>query len=211
MKFIGYARVSTKDQAKKGSYEIQVDNIKSFCQEHSWELEKIFIDKGKHGWDLGSNEFTEMLEKLESVDGLVIEHNDRFFRGDPTDPTSMVDALVLYKEIFKKGKKVFSISDGELKMNTLMDVLILTVKTYESSNFIITYKKKQKDGIRKAKKEKGRWGRLHKEINLKQYKELRELGVSKSDCCKIFDISKPTLNKILRKNNIDDFGEFKTA
>lgn len=207
--FIEYARVSTKDQANRDTYRIQLDNMKKFREQNNINLAKTFIDKGKHGWDLKSDEFQDMLDHLAKVDGLLIEHNDRFFRGDPEDPTTMIDALNLYREIFKKGKIVYSMQDGELKMNTLMDILILTVKTYESSNRIVVDKVKQKQGIARVRKIKGSWGREKKTIDLKHYKSLREIGMSKKDCARWFGISKPTLNRILRENNIDDFGEFK--
>lgn len=209
--FIGYARVSTKDQAKKGSYKIQLTNMNKFCQENQIVLEKIYLDKGKHGWDLESDEFRDMLNHLEKVNGLIIEHNDRFFRGDPLDPTSMIDALNLYREIFKKGKIVYSIQEGELRMKTLMDVFMMSVRTFTSSDRILVDKTKQKQGIKRVKKEKGSWGRQKKTINLKQYEELRTIGMSKTDCARWFGISKPTLNRILRENNNKDFGEFKSV
>lgn len=146
---------------------------------------------------------------VEKVNGLIIEHNDRFFRGNPSDPTTMIDALNLYREIFSFGKIVYSIQDKELKMNSLMDVLLMAVRTYSSSERIVVDKKKQKDGIARVRKEKGSWGRQRKKIDLKQYQELRKTGFSKKDCARWFNISKPTLNRILRENNIDDFGEFK--
>lgn len=209
LNFIGYARVSTKKQALKGSYQLQVTNITKFCKDQNSNLDKIYIDKGKHAWDIKNPDFQAMLSHLEKVDGLVIEHNDRFFRGDPLDPTSMIDALNLYREIFKKKKIVYSIQEGELKMNSLMDVFMMSVRTFTSSDRIIVDKNKQKQGIARFRKNQGTWGPKKKSINIKQYQELRKTGFSKKDCARWFNISKPTLNRILRENNIDDFGEFK--
>lgn len=210
--FIHYARVSTKDQSDRGSYKIQVTNAKNFCSKNNIILtdEDIFVDKGKHGWILDSKEFKDMQEALKTKDGLLIEHTDRFFRGDPKDPTSMIDALNLYRAIFKSGKIVYSIQEKELKMDTLMDVLLLTVRTYTASERIIVDKAKQKDGIRKKIKETGKWGPNIKKLNVKQYTELREKGFDKTTCAKFLGISTVTLNRRLHELEINDFEKFKT-
>lgn len=207
--FIGYTRVSTKEQTVRGTNEIQDTNIKNIAKIHGSNLEKIYFDASKSGWILNTVEFKEMLNHLEKVDGLYIEHNDRFFRGDPNDPTSMIDALNIYREIFKKGKIVFSIQEGQLKMDTLTDVLLMSVKTYESSNRIIIDKKKQKDGIKRYKKKHARWGPFQKKLNINQYQGLRNKGLSKTACAKLMGMSRTTLNRLLHSHGIDDFEKFK--
>lgn len=211
MHFIHYSRVSTKDQSNRGSYEIQVTNAIKFCEENNIRLDEddIFIDKGKHGWILDSKEFQDMLKKLDNRDGLIIEHNDRFFRGDPEDPTSMIDALNIYRAIFKKGKVIWSIQDGELKMDSLIDVLLLTIRTYESSNRIIVDKVKQRDGIKRRRQKTGSWGPRIKKLNIKQYQELRK-SYNKTVCASLLGMSTVTLNKRLHETGLDDFEIFKT-
>ncbi|PNX45422.1 MAG: hypothetical protein BV457_09555 [Thermoplasmata archaeon M9B1D] len=213
MHFIHYARVSTKDQSDRGSYEIQITNAKKFCHDEGILLDKedIFIDKGKHGWDLNSKEFKRMQDALDTRDGIIIEHTDRFFRGDPADPTTIIDALNLYRAIFKKGKIVYSIYDKrELKMETLMDVLMLTVKVYGDSERIVVDKKKQRDGIKRRIENAGTWGPKIKKLNERQYRELRAKGFTKTTCAKFLGMSAVTLNRRLHELQIDDFEEFKT-
>lgn len=209
--FIHYARVSTKDQSDRGSYKIQITNAQKFCAENKIILENkdIFIDKGKHGWVLDSKEFQKMLEAIKTKDGLLIEHTDRFFRGDPADPTSIIDALNLYRAIFKSGKIIYSIQEKELKMDTLMDVLLMTVRTYTASERIIVDKKKQKDGIKKRIEKTGTWGPTIKKLNKKQYQELRKKGFTKTTCAKFLGMSTVTLNRRLHELHINDFEEFK--
>lgn len=201
--FIGYARTSTKDQKRRGSIEIQVKNYKEWSETNKVNLERIYLDDGVRGWTFDRPEFQKMLIHLNRVDGLVIEHNDRFSRANP------IDTLVIYNNIFQTDKIVYSIMEQELKLESLQDFLLLAIKTYESANRIMIDKKKQKDGIDRFISLNNRWGRLRKELNVKQYTELRKIGLSKTDCAKVLGMSSITLNRRLHELKINDFEEFK--
>ncbi|MBD0379586.1 recombinase family protein [Paenibacillus sedimenti] len=54
MNVIGYVRVSTQGQAKDGySLAYQQDEIRSYCQEHGWNLVNMYTDEGISGAKAG--------------------------------------------------------------------------------------------------------------------------------------------------------------
>ena len=50
--YISYVRVSTVKQAEKGSYKTQINEIINWKEKNSIHIEKMYIDKGKSGWNL---------------------------------------------------------------------------------------------------------------------------------------------------------------
>jgi DNA invertase Pin-like site-specific DNA recombinase len=139
-----------------------------------------------------------MLIHLETVDGLVIQHSDRFSRADP------VDTLIIYRRIFERGKRVISIMDGELKMNTLEETLLMAVRSYSDAKRIVIDKEKQKAGIQRFIKNHGRWGRPKKPFDKEKYHIYRNAGLSKADCARLLKVSLATLYRRLDELGIDD-------
>lgn len=203
--FIAYLRVSTVKQAEKGTYKTQINDIINWEKKNNIQVEKMYIDKGKSGWNLDRPEFQKMLEHLEqsNIEGLVIQHNDRFSRSEP------IETLMLYKRIFSKEKKIISIMEGELTLDSLEDFLLMSIKTYTSAKRRETDIIKIKSGIRRYKKEKGHWGPHMKrqQFSIKSYKKYKEAGISYNKIANLFNISKPTLINYLKENNLYEKGK----
>ena len=80
MKAIGYARVSTKDQ----SLDVQIEQIKRYCDYRNIEMARIYTDKAT-GANTDRPEFQEMLKDIEtnahSADVIIVWKLDRIGRS----------------------------------------------------------------------------------------------------------------------------------
>ncbi|MHA1330913.1 MAG: recombinase family protein [Candidatus Hodarchaeales archaeon] len=125
MRVIGYARVSTEEQAKSGlGLEAQLRKIKAYCDLYDLDLIDIVIDDGVSGKTLnreGLNKVLNMLENNEA-DGVVIAKLDRLTR-------SVADMGYLLNKVFQR-RELFSVSEnvdtrtasGRLVLNVLISV-----------------------------------------------------------------------------------------
>jgi site-specific DNA recombinase len=128
MKVIGYARVSTAEQAIGGiSLEAQQSKIRACCDLHDLDLVEIIVDGGEPAKSLkrpGLQHGLSMLKK-NTVEGLVVCKLDRLSRS-VKDWNTLIDGY--FGE--KAGKQLFSVADsidtrtaaGRLVLNVLMSV-----------------------------------------------------------------------------------------
>ncbi len=128
IKVVGYARVSTEEQATDGvSLDAQVAKIKAYADLHDLELVDVFVDRGVSAKSLDRPELTQALAMLKSgkATGMVVAKLDRLSRsvGDWND---LIDGY--FGE--KAGKSLMSVADsidtrtaaGRLVLNVLMSV-----------------------------------------------------------------------------------------
>lgn len=82
---VGYVRVSSEEQAKKGlSIEYQIDKIKEYCKLKEYKLSNIYADKGRSGGTIKDRpEFKQMLNDAEKglFNALIVLKIDRFSRS----------------------------------------------------------------------------------------------------------------------------------
>ena len=98
-KKVGYARVSTKCQAKDGnSLESQARALKD-------EGCEIIFQEFYTGTKMDRPEFTKCLDQLESGDTLVVTKLDRFAR-------TSTEGYTVVKELLERGIKVYIINMG---------------------------------------------------------------------------------------------------
>src|SRR5713101_7922622 len=128
MKVIGYARVSTEEQASQGlSLATQREKVEGYCKLHDLELVVVIEDAGQSGKTLkrpGLQRALTMLGKGKA-DGLVIAKLDRLTRH-------VGDWSMLIESYFgeKAGKQLSSVADsidtrtagGRLVLNVLLSV-----------------------------------------------------------------------------------------
>lgn len=110
MKFVGYARVSDKEQAKKGfSIPAQQEAFNAWAAENNHRLVKILVEPGRSG----SKSSRETRPTFESgvafvlaggADGLVVKWMDRFARN-------VEDFLRVRSQFYQAGKHLVSISE----------------------------------------------------------------------------------------------------
>jgi site-specific DNA recombinase len=126
MNVIGYARVSTEEQATGGvSLDAQEGKIRAYCALHDLNLVEIIIDAGQSAKTLnrpGLQRGLGMLKRKEA-DGLLVCKLDRLSR-------SVRDWLIDGYFGDRAGKQLFSVQDsidtrtaaGRLVLNVLMSV-----------------------------------------------------------------------------------------
>lgn len=122
----GYARVSTKGQAKDGnSLEAQMDAIRSSG------AEKIFVDSFT-GTKMERPEFSKLLKEIKDGDTLIVSKLDRFAR-------SVGQASDLITELIDRGVTVNVLNLGILSnssVSTLMRNVLLSFAQFERDMII---------------------------------------------------------------------------
>ncbi|MDK8182624.1 recombinase family protein [Paenibacillus sp. UMB4589-SE434] len=133
---IGYVRVSTSGQAKDGySLAFQQDEIRSYCQEHEWNLIHIYTDEGISGAKVDEEAlevdrigFQNMLEALstQSIDAVIVLNTSRLWRSD-------IVKVLIHREFKKYGVDITSIEQptysiykkdpNDFLINGLMELL----------------------------------------------------------------------------------------
>jgi site-specific DNA recombinase len=107
MTTIGYARVSTEDQAKEGvSLDNQKAKIEAYCQLKDLELREIIEDAGISAKNLRRPGVQKVLKlaRGKEIDAIVVYKLDRIFR-------STIDALETTKAFDKWGVSFHSIQE----------------------------------------------------------------------------------------------------
>ena len=108
MKFMGYTRVSTEEQAASGlSLAYQKERIIAQCQASDLDLDEVVEDAGKSGRDLKRPGLQRILDmvNLGLIDGVVILKLDRLTR-------SVKDLGYLLDTFAKKGIALKSVQDS---------------------------------------------------------------------------------------------------
>lgn len=110
MRFIGYARVSDKEQLKKGfSVEAQQEAIEVWAAELGHTISRVMTEPGRSG-SKPSQETRPVFEQAVrlvlagAADGLVVKWMDRFARN-------VEDFLRVRSQFFQSGKQLVSISE----------------------------------------------------------------------------------------------------
>ena len=174
----GYARVSTKGQAKNGnSLEEQIKQLENEgCQ--------IIYQEAYTGTKKERPQFTELLGRLETGDSLVVTKLDRFAR-------SMIQGSGLVKELIEKGVKVHILNIGIMD-NTPSSKLIRNIffsfAEFERDMIVERTQEgkalaKQKDSFREGRPRKHTKQQVHHALELLKnhtYKEVEQMtGITK--------------------------------
>lgn len=82
VRVLGYARVSTREQAEGVSVDEQLERIRAYCQAKGWRLVEELIDEGFSGKDLRRPALTRLRELVAGgeIDVLVVKKLDRLTR-----------------------------------------------------------------------------------------------------------------------------------
>ncbi len=180
---IAYVRVSTVEQNEERQLEgLQKHNI------DKWFTEKV------SGKDMNRPELKNLLEYVREGDTVFIHDFSRLAR-------STEDLLKIVKQL--QAKKVHLVSNKE-KIDTstpqgkLMLTMIGAINEFERENLL----ERQKEGIALAKAEGKYKGRQVKAINeelfSREYAQYKLRKISKSELAKRLEISRPTLDKLLK-------------
>ena len=110
LKLIGYARVSTDNQANEGTIELQIKALKEYAAINGHELKGIYEDNGVSGGlrdRAGLAILFECLDNDATIEGVLIFKLDRLAR----------DIMIqenLIKDFAKRGKRIISTLEPDL-------------------------------------------------------------------------------------------------
>lgn len=180
---IAYIRVSTIEQNEQRQIEaLEGKNI------DKWYIEKVSAK------DTNRPKLQEMLDYAREGDTIYIHSFDRLAR-------STKDLLELIEQMQDKGIHLVSNKeniDTSTPTGKLMVTMIGAINEFERANLL----ERQREGIAIAKA-KGKYkGRKEIEIDkefIKGYKRYMNRELNKTDLAKELDISRPTLNKLIKE------------
>ena len=184
---VAYVRVSTVEQNEQR----QIEGLKEYGIE-KWYIEKVSAK------DTNRPELQNMLEYVREGDTVYIHDFSRLARSTK-DLLEIVELL--------QSKAVHLVSNKEmLDTSTAVGKLMLTMLSaiyeFERRNLL----ERQREGIEIRKKEKKFKGRKEIKIDEKIFNELLERykarEINKSEMAKELNISRPTLDKLLKEQNI---------
>lgn len=192
---IGYVRVSTVEQNEDRQIKaMQEDGV-----------EKIYMDK-QSGKDFNRPEYKKMISGLRQGDVLVLHSIDRLGRN-------YEEILEQWRVITKEIKADVIVQDMPLLNTTIskdldgtfIADLVLQILSYVSAKERENIRRRQKEGIAIAKAKGVYKGGKSKQIdeelfamNLVRY---RNGEITKTEFSSALGVSRPTLDKILKKRN----------
>jgi DNA invertase Pin-like site-specific DNA recombinase len=191
-----YYRVSTKDQADKGTEENQEKSIKEFLKTRDAKILEEFKDLGLSGASSERPGFNAMISRLEEVDGIAVYDPDRLSRDYEA-------GLKLMFELKHKGKKLYCSRTGTVTdFSSDEDQLIHTIKSWVSEQERKKIKARQAEGIARYKENNKRWGPKVKQVNWKRYDDLRAAKVSHAAIARVLEISESTLWRRIKERKL---------
>lgn len=190
MKAYAYARVSTPQQ----SLELQISEIKKYCEYRKIELVGIFQDVSS-GKDIDRAEFKKMIELLQDnpldVGAIVVWKLDRIGR-------SLRDLINVSDFLKRKELGLISITnsiDTTTKEGRLFFYMMGSIAEYERELIMERMEAGRIRSIADGKK----MGRPTKKVNIAEAQRLISIGVSKSLVARQLKISRTTMLRLLKE------------
>lgn len=203
-----YYRVSTALQDVK----MQKHSVDEFLKHKDLNVIDEFTDIESGEYTDEREAFSEMLKRLEEVNAIVVYDWDRLSRNERFAINFVFDLrdakIVVYQS--KNGTRLDFEQLG-YRLSTIINSVI-------ASEERLKIKKRQKDGIKKFKKDYGYWGRkifyginpnsnriMSKKTFWEKYEQFRvDFQTSKSAIARIFQMGKSTLFKRLYEDKEKD-------
>ena len=184
---VAYIRVSTAEQNTARQREALA----------KYKIEKIYEEKIS-GKNTDRPKLKEMLEFVREGDTIYIHDFSRLAR-------STKDLLEIIELLNNKGVNLVSNKenlDSSTATGKLMITMIAAINEFERMNLL----ERQREGIEIAKKEGKFKGGQVKKIDDKEfekaYNEYKERKINKSQLAKVLNVSRPTLDKLLKEKNL---------
>jgi len=199
-KAFGYIRVSTGKQKAGETYMYQEKAIRDYAEKNNLKIIDMFNDKGISGIETDREHFNEMMTRIDEVKNVI------FFEWSRISRNMLFSSYLLY-EFTKIGTILHDVSRNEiLKINDDASLLMQQIQSFVASQERLKTKARQKAAIRNFIAQNGYWGNkkkifTKKEIN--QYKEWRELGLSKSKIALLFKVSKTVLYRNIKEFDLE--------
>jgi len=151
-KIVGYCRVSTLEQRKKGyGIDIQVREIERFAREHGWQVAECYKDEARSGIDERRKALRRLLRecKAGTVEAVIVAALDRLSR-------SLRFAENLFYEFERWGVKVCIVDMPHYDGNDRKEVLIRQIKAAIAEE----NRKEIIERLKKGREERARKGKM---------------------------------------------------
>lgn len=145
-----YARVSTRDEEQRNSYEAQVDHYTRYIQNNAeWEFAGVYADRGITGTSTKKREhFNDMIEDALNgkIDLIITKSVSRFARNTVDSLTTIRTLKERGIEVFFEEQNIYTLdSKGELLL-TIMSSLAQEESRNISENVTWGIRKRFSDG-----------------------------------------------------------------
>ena len=145
-----YARVSTRDEEQRNSYEAQVDHYTRYIQNNAeWEFAGVYADRGITGTSTKKREhFNDMIEDALAgkIDLIITKSVSRFARNTVDSLTTIRTLKERGIEVFFEEQNIYTLdSKGELLI-TIMSSLAQEESRSISENVTWGQRKRFSDG-----------------------------------------------------------------
>jgi len=150
-----YTRVSTEEQHP----ENQIEQLKTFCSEQNFKVEKIYIDK-MSGRVTDRPQFQQMLKdaRLKQFDILIVWSLDRFSREGTQNTRSYIERLKRYNVGFiSYSEPIIDTTKGMI--GELVYEIVLVVMSYLAKKEAEKVSERTKAGLERAKANGKKLGR----------------------------------------------------
>jgi len=193
MKVAAYARVSTNNHHQDP--EVQLRDIRAFCEYKGWEIAETYVDKGISGTKASRPELNRMMADAaeKKFDAVVVWKFDRFARS----ASHMLKAL----EVFQTSGVAFVSTTENINTSTPMGKMVFTViaavAEMERSNTV----ERIHAGLRNARAKGTKLGRRFQyQIDLAAVRERIASGESVRGIAKTLGISTSLLALRLKES-----------
>jgi site-specific DNA recombinase len=192
MKVAAYARVSTNNHHQDP--EVQLRDIRAFCQYKGWEIVETYIDKGVSGTKANRPALNRLMEDAagKKFDAVIVWKFDRFARN----AKHMLHAL----EAFKANGVAFVSTTENIDTSTPMGKMVFTVMAavaeMERSNTV----ERIHAGLRSARAKGHKPGVKRQHIDLAAVRERIANGESVRGIAKTLKVSTALLALRLKES-----------
>ncbi|MFH1377099.1 MAG: recombinase family protein [Candidatus Woesearchaeota archaeon] len=186
-----YMRVSTKD---KQDIKTQDSLLADYCKKRGWKVFKKYIDKGISGAKESRPELNKLMDdaRKRKFDVCLVYRYDRFGRSSKHLLTTLDEFKALGIDFVSYNENI----DTTSAMGEFFFTIVSGFAQFERS--IIA--ERVKDGVARAIKERGKWGRNKVKFNEHYAKAELDKGRSLRDVAKELGLNHQTLYNRLYEN-----------
>jgi DNA invertase Pin-like site-specific DNA recombinase len=191
MKVVAYARVSTNNHHQDP--EVQLRDIRKYCEMKGWELTQEYVDRGVSGTKSSRPELNKLMEDAKSnqFNAVIVWRFDRFARSTQ----HLLSALETFRCLGISFVSTTEAVDTSTAMGTMVFTILGAVATMEREVTV----ERIRAGLRNAKS-KGRIpGKKRQELDLHAIRERIAHGESLRKVAASLSISPALLSKRLHE------------
>src|SRR6476646_671440 len=189
MRIALYARVSTKDQ----SCELQLRDLRTYCQARQWTLTREYVDVGQSGAKDSRPELNRLMDdaRKRKFDAILVWRLDRFAR-------STKHLLLALEEFRSLGIQFISYQES-IDTSSALGQALFTIVSAVAQLERDLIRERVTAGIRNARANGKQLGRPPMVVNLDRILRLKGEGASMRKIAKLMGTSYGTVRKRLQR------------